>query len=76
MTGLRRGTDWRDANSSSVMNEKPLFVLISVMEDALMDLWTFRATDKLQVARYLEICTVEEPPWGSQRQSSSSLNKA
>ncbi len=35
------------------MNENTLFALISVMEDALMDFWTFRAKDELQVAHYL-----------------------
>jgi hypothetical protein len=35
------------------MNEKTLFVLVSLMEDALMDFWTFRAKDELEVARHL-----------------------
>jgi hypothetical protein len=35
------------------MNEKALFVLVSIMEDALMDFWTFRAKDELEVAQHL-----------------------
>jgi hypothetical protein len=35
------------------MNEPNLFVLIALMEEALMEFWTFKAKDEVQVARYV-----------------------
>ncbi len=35
------------------MNEPNLYVLVSIMENALMGHWSFRAADELSVARYV-----------------------
>ena len=35
------------------MTEQPLFVLVSIVEDALMGQWAFRAADELAVMRHL-----------------------
>lgn len=35
------------------MNEQNLYVLVALMEDALMGHWAFRAADELAVARHL-----------------------